>query len=42
MTGPITRRELLEKTTAVSAAATLTIIPRHVLGAWGMSLPARR
>ena len=43
MTGPFTRRELLEKATAVSAAATLTIVPRHVLGgARGMSLRARR
>jgi hypothetical protein len=35
MTGPFTRRELLEKATAVGAAATLTIVPRHILGGVG-------
>ena len=30
MTGLSTRRELLQNATAVAAAATLTIVPRHV------------
>ncbi len=42
MTGPFTRRELLEKTTAVSAAATLTIMPRHVLGGAGYVAPSEK
>ena len=33
MTGPFTRRELLETaTTLATAAASLSIVPRHVLG----------
>src|SRR5271157_3636545 len=42
MTGPFTRRELLEKATAVSAAATLTIVPRHVLGGEGYVAPSEK
>ncbi len=42
MTIPFTRRELLEKATAVSAAATLTIVPRHVLGGEGYVAPSEK
>ena len=42
MTGPFTRRELLKKATAVSAAATLTIVPRQVLGGEGRIAPSEK
>ena len=42
MTGPFTRRELLKKAIAVSAAATLTIVPRHVLGSEGHIAPSEK
>ena len=43
MTGPFTRRALLEKATAISAAAaTLTIVPRHVLGGEGYVAPSEK
>ena len=42
MTGPITRRDLLEKATAATAAATLTIVPRHVLGGAGHIAPSEK
>ena len=38
----LSRRSLLQKTTAFSgAAAAFTIVPRHVLGGGGTSRPAR-
>ncbi len=42
MTGPFTRRELLAKATAVAACASLTIVPRHVLGGAGYIAPSER
>ena len=42
MTGPLTRREVLKKAAAVSAAATLTIVPRHVLGGEGFVAPSEK
>ena len=42
MTGPFNRRDLLQTaTTLATAAASLTIVPRHVLGARGTSPRAR-
>ena len=43
MTNPFTRRALLQNATAVSAAAaTLTIVPRHVLGGEGYVAPSEK
>src|SRR5208337_3811800 len=42
MNAPFTRRELLEKSTLATAAATLTIVPRHVLGGAGYVAPSEK
>jgi len=43
MTSPSTRRELLENATALtSAVASLTIVPRHVLGGAGHVAPSEK